>query len=130
MTIEKLHDEIKAIITDKTADGIFDMWNQYCDEAGRYDDVLYLMDDFNEVMSGRDPLDIAMTVAFGDFCPADDYFFFDGYANIRTCSRPGQAYDPSPVDIDELVAYAIENESSLGDEDIAELLDRFNDEVA
>ena len=46
----------------------------------------YDMDSFNELMHGLDPIDIAMKISFGEFNPNDDYFTFNGYANLVSLS--------------------------------------------
>ena len=46
--------------------------------------VLYNMDDFDEMMEGYTPTELAERIFFGDFNPNGDYFFFNGYANLES----------------------------------------------
>lgn len=46
----------------------------------------YSMDEFDGIMSGYTPIEIANMIHFGTYSPMDDYFTFDGYANIKTMS--------------------------------------------
>ena len=52
------------------------------------DDAIYSMDDFNELLSGREPWDIARTVYYGEFCPTDSYFRFNVYGNLESTDNP------------------------------------------
>ena len=45
---------------------------------------VFYMDEFNEVMNGIEPLEIANRMFFGNFNPNDEYFRFDGYANLES----------------------------------------------
>lgn len=57
--------------------------NEYCEAANYMDDWIYSMDDFDEIMSGQSPWEIARCAYYsGEFCPAHDYFWFNGYGNL------------------------------------------------
>lgn len=47
---------------------------------------LYEMDMFDDLMVGFEPMDIALKIYFGDFNPNDEYFRFNGYANLESLS--------------------------------------------
>ena len=47
---------------------------------------VYDMEMFNEIMSGFEPMDIALKIYFGNFNPNDEYFRFNGYANLESLS--------------------------------------------
>lgn len=49
-----------------------------------FDDTLYDMDDFDELMYGMKPHDIARKIWFGYFNPMSDYWKFDGYGNLES----------------------------------------------
>lgn len=49
------------------------------------DDRYYDMADFDEIMGGSDPWEIARSVYYGDFRPCDNYFGFNGYGNLTSC---------------------------------------------
>lgn len=48
---------------------------------------VYEMSMFNEIMDGFEPMDIALKTYFGTFNPNDDYFRFNGYANLESLSE-------------------------------------------
>lgn len=116
-----MEERIKEIIKEMSTEDKVALWNEYCDSEYRFDDRIYFMEDFDEIMSGREPLDIARTCYFGDFDPTHEYFWFNGYANLES------DYDidgeKSPFCIDELVDYIVENEEDFGNNDIAEVLE-------
>lgn len=45
---------------------------------------IYPIDEFDTVFEGYDPSYIANRIHFGEYNPANDYFTFDGYGNIKT----------------------------------------------
>ena len=64
--------------------------------------ALYNMDDFDEVMRGYTPTELAQRIFFGDFNINHDYFFFNGYANLESiCEYEIQGHF-EPI-IDEIV---------------------------
>lgn len=56
-----------------------DSWNGYLG-----DDRYYNMDDFDELMAYKNPLDIASMVYYSDFNPHADFFHFNGYGNLES----------------------------------------------
>ena len=61
---------------------------------------VFSMDEFNEIMEGYDPLEIANRIYFGDFNPNHEYFRFNGYANLESLDE----YDLR----DEIINYSSE----------------------
>ena len=61
---------------------LYHVWHIRCDVLNIMDDSIFDMDDFNELMNGHEPIEIANRIAFGDFNPNDNYFQFDGYGNL------------------------------------------------
>lgn len=106
-----------------------------CFEEATY----YDMEEFDEFLSGRTPMEIAQMIFFGDFNPNNDYFRFNGYGNLESADWPDvvaeaedlesdiidhlvhyySGYTPWP-DLDDLV-YA--DEDTLFNEDFEEILD-------
>jgi hypothetical protein len=58
------------------------IFNEWASETGH--EQLEHMDNFNEVCSGWEPLDIVMRARYGCFNPYHEYFTFDGYANLES----------------------------------------------
>lgn len=89
------------------------------------DDAIFPMDDFNELLYGREPWEIARAAYYGEFCPADSYFRFNVYANLESTDDP--LYE-GWIDTNTLAEYAIEYGEDFGDSDIRTLLDQWEEE--
>lgn len=125
---------IYSLIENMSDSDIVALWNDYCDAANYPDDRIYNMYDFNDIFSGTEPEEIARRVYFGNdenregssFNPNRDYFYFNGYGNPVSIDYIYNGYSKEfygPVDIDSIVSYILENENSLFNDDIAELLE-------
>lgn len=109
------------------------------EEASYYD-----MDEFDEFLSGRTPMEIAQMIFFGDFNPNNDYFRFNGYGNLKSAEWPdvvAEAEDLESDIIDHLVHYysgdtpwpdlddlVYADEDTVFNEDYEEILDDEDDE--
>lgn len=89
------------------------------------DKYIYSTDDFDELMNGETPSEIASRVAFGDYNPCHMWFWFNGYGNIVSGDYPDRADGWFTSDISE---YAVENNEDFGIRDIREILDEDEDE--
>ena len=117
------YEKIKSALDEMSTAELVNVHNAYCDAANYMDDYIYSMDDFDEIMSGQSPWEIARCAFYGDFCPAHDYFWFNGYANL--CSAD---YRPEIINTEDIAKYIDENDDDLGDADLAEILDDEEDE--
>lgn len=83
----------------------------------RPDDVLYSMDEFDELMNpqveSEGALWLAQRIHFGDFNPNHDYFYFNGYANLCSTDWADEYYDKH-LDRDEFLEWC-DGESYLDD---------------
>ena len=59
-------------------------WQIRCDELDYMDDLIFEMCQFDEMMDHWRPMDIAFRTFYGDFHPHDDFFKFNGYANLES----------------------------------------------
>lgn len=102
------------------------MWNNYCEACNFCDDIIYNMSEFDELMEGRAPSEIARRCYYGDFCIAHDYFWFDGCGNLESCDFPID--ESSLFSIDDVTAYIVENNDALQSDEIQEILDEDDEE--
>ena len=117
MTYEEKLDKIKEALNDLSICDLVSVHNEYCDEMQYSDDHIYKMEDFDEIMSGQNPWEIARCAYYGDFCPAHDYFWFNGYANLESSDFPtGQ------IDIDRIAEYMLDNDTGLYCHEVEEIL--------
>lgn len=73
--IEMYIDEELEVTEDMIGD-----YNEYLAENG--DETFFSSDEFDDVLDGYTPTEIARMTFYGYFRYADDYFRFNGYANL------------------------------------------------
>ncbi len=120
----KYYDMIKESIENMTASEQIELHNNYCEEINDMDSYIYSMNDFDEIMNGMTPWEIVRTCYYGDFCPARDYFTFNGYGNAVSFDFPDEQ-----IFISDIVDYIIRNEDSLYNDEIQDLLDEMTEEI-
>ena len=89
------------------------------------DDAIYSMDDFDELLCGREPWDIARMTYYGEFCPTDSYFRFNVYGNLESTDNPMRE---GWIDTDTLAEYAVDYDIDFGDDGIQALLAQWGEE--
>lgn len=118
------YEKIKSALDEMSTAELVNVYNAYCDAANYMDDYIYNMDEFDEIMSGQTPWEIARCAYYGDFCPAHDYFWFNGYANL--CSAD---YPPDIISIEDIAQYVDDNNDDLSNCDLAEILGEDDENV-
>lgn len=124
MTIKE---RIIEAIENLSSDEAVSLWNEYCSEDNRMDDYIYSMNEFDEIMGDMKPWDVARTCFYGDFCPAHDYFWFNGYANLESSDFPSMD-DKSPFYAKEIAEWIVNNDDSLGNDEIQDILNEYETE--
>lgn len=123
-----MKEKIKAIIKAMDNSDKIALWNESCRECSCPDDEIYSMGEFDEIMDGYLPFDIVQKTHYGKhFEPNDDYFCFDGYANLVSFNFTDD--ECSPFYIDDLVDRIVRNETAFGCAKIAAVLNGEDDET-
>lgn len=66
-------------------------------ETGGFDNIIaYSIDDFDDMVSGIEPYDLALKLHFGGFVPHYSLFRFNGYGNIESLCE--NEYDQEILD--------------------------------
>ena len=65
-------------------------------------DLIFEMNEFNEICDGLEPFKVACKVIYGDFNPYHNYFKFDGYENFKSSD-----YLSDLIYFDEMVDFVI-----------------------
>ena len=116
---------IKEVIENMSTSEQVDINNAY-EDAINGEFQIFSMDEFDEFMEGMTPTDIAQRIFYGDFKPCDDWFQFDGYANLVSFDflddNRARFY---PSDIAE---YCARNDEDFDVDEIREILDKDEDE--
>lgn len=84
----------------------------------------YYMEDFDDVLQGYTPTEIANRMFYGEFNPNDDYFRFDAYGNLE--SLDNWELDKEHKDyIDEIIENLIQYKDDMNsiDSKLKELLE-------
>ena len=116
---EKLIDYINSMNTDE----IVALHNDYCEAAGYEDDRIYSMLDLDELLEGRTPGDILCMSFHGSFNPYHDFFWFNGYGNLKSADY----ITDMPIFATDIANYILSEEDSLGKDEIQEILDEQED---
>lgn len=117
---------IECLENMSTADQV-NIHNNYCRAAGREDDHIYRMYEFDEVMQGTDPHRLACNIFYGDFCPAQDFFWFNGYGNLMSADT-FPTDEIKPLCISEIAEYIEREHDGLCDSDVQAILDDYDGE--
>ena len=109
----------------QTADDatVVNAWNEYCRD-NCYEDELYSMDEFDELMEGKTASEVVEMVRNGggdgccgnEFCYHDDYFMFTIYG-VKSIDYPFKV-----VDIIAVAEWITETENDCGDREIRDIL--------
>lgn len=125
-----LYDAILEAMQEMDTSEIISMWNEYTDEINRCDDRVYSMDEFDEIMQGCAPWEIARACFYGEeFKPCDAYFYFNAYGNLESfdyvSTNPDYFKYNKLVDVEELIMYIMDENNALYNDDIQTILDDF-----
>ena len=92
--------------------------------------VLYNMDDFDEMMEGYSPTELAQRIFFGDFNINDDYFYFNEYANLESIHEY-EIQGHFEMIIDEIVDSMLYNYDDLyiDNDELDDLINEYLDEM-
>lgn len=96
---------------------IIGIYNEFCDKNNDSDARIYTMDELDDMLDDKTPTQILMMMHFGNFNPMDEYFRFDGYGNLESTDFPENWFY-----LDDIVDYIIDNNDSLNDDRIEEIL--------
>jgi hypothetical protein len=95
MTTEERKDYIHEAMLDMIkADS--DLFVEVCEELDSWDGFLgddrcYSMDEIDEILGDRKPSELLNMVS-SDFDFNDDYFYFNGYGNLKSCDDKADVY--------------------------------------
>ena len=115
-----MNEKILELLEEMNESDLLSVYREYLDAVNGYDDYIYSIDEFDEILTGQTPEWIACRIFYGDFNPNIEYFKFDGYGNLQSVySYELKEY----IYIDDIADYIIENNDSLYNDEIQEILD-------
>ncbi len=117
-------ESVLEVVEDLDDATLISMWNDYCEGDNMFDSHVYSQDELNEVLDGDTPDEIARKICYGEFNPNDEYFSFDGNANLKSSNVINEL-----ICISDLVNYIIRNEETFGLDELEELLEEDDDDT-
>lgn len=116
---------IKEVLEEMSSSDIVAVHNAYCDSCNYMGNHIYNMEEFDEIMGNMEPRKIAIACFYGDFCPAHDYFYYNGYGNLESFDYVG---DNDPISIDDIAAYVDSEEDTLNSDELQEVIDEYEED--
>ena len=81
----KQENAIRDFLREQTDDNILDIVREINDYDGQLEDLTWNpMDEFDELISGVEPWDIARATFYGNFNPTHNYWRWDSYGNFES----------------------------------------------
>lgn len=125
---------IRDFIEDMDDGEAVSLWNEYCDNASRYDDRIEYMESLSELycdLDGDGLFNLLNRFYFGhdendeksSANPNRDYFYYNGYGNIVTTDYPKDCIEAA-----EIAEWIVEREDALYNDDIQEILDEMGED--
>ena len=120
------YEKIKNALDEMGTAEIIAIHNTYCDASNNMDDYIYDMGEFDEIMGNMTAWEVARACYYGhEFCPAHDYFRFNGYANL-------ESFDFAPdgnsgVYTSDIAEFIDREENALDNDEIQEILDEYEE---
>lgn len=122
-TYDEKVEAIKNIIENMTESDAVALHNKYCYETDNYDDEIFEMEEFDEICEGMKPIDIARSIAYGDFNPNHDYFHYNGYGNFESTDCPTDWIYPGDI-----ARVVVDRECAFESDEIQEEINSWSEE--
>lgn len=103
--------KLQAVIDSLSLDDAVDLYNAICYELKYPDNMIYSIDELDDLLGDLTPSEIARTVSYGDFNYDYKYVTFDGYGNLQSIRRAHDLY----IDLDDVVHVYEKDPSQLPD---------------
>lgn len=114
-TTTKFTELVKVFSELGEADAIM-AWNLMCDDS--YEEPIRDMWEFDEILYGESPSNLARMICYGDFSPWHDYFWVDGNGNLASSNH----IEDSPYDPEILADVAYNDDEDFGLASVREIL--------
>lgn len=116
--VRDIREDVEDTIEGMDDNDLLTVWNLYCEAVSWDDDVVHYIDEFNDMYSYEDPLEIARMVVGTGFSPNDYYFKSDCYGDLTSDDCVAELIN----DIDSLINYVIEHDEDFGNSDLRDAL--------
>lgn len=120
--MEKL-ERIKEVLDDLDESELISMWNEYQSNINGDGTIFNNCDEFFEEFYNNDVMGALRASHYGNYNLSDEYVMFNGYGNLKSFN-----YVTDVIDMDELAKYILDEEDSLYNDDIEEILEEEEEE--
>lgn len=121
------YEKIKSILKEKELDELVRIHNDYCDTSKFYDNMVYLMDEFDDLFGNCSPWELVRMAFYGhEFNPNHDYFTFNGYGNLESFNGLNAEY--CPIDVEDIATYMDEYAEAFGVDEVLRLFEETEEE--
>lgn len=121
MTQDEKVEEIQKVLERRLMNSeIIDIHNSICVKNDNSDDMIWNMDDFNEMFNDYKPIEIA-NMLDSDFDTNAPYFFFDGYGHVHSM---WMYWEDCSIDTNEMAWEIVRQLNDFGYQDIADILNK------
>lgn len=119
---KRLYDRIVETIENMSDSEQVELWREYCETVNYFDDIIYSMDEIDELLYGQKPSEILSSVS-SSFNYFDNWFFYNGYGHICSCSYPNA--DNSPFNSSDIASEVCDRNDSFHNDEIDEILEEY-----
>lgn len=123
MTNSKLYDAIIECLNNMSTDDLVNIHNEYCEADNDPDDRIESMIEFDDLLYGKKPSEIAEIISGQDFNVSDNYFWFTIYG-----VESADFADDMPIYREDIAKYIEEEHDSLYNDEIQEIIDEYEEE--
>ncbi len=113
---------IKNYLDELSVSELVALNNEYCSAINDRDSQVSSMNDFDDAFYNCRPLELVRMLD-GNFSADDDYFYIDNYGEICSADNPLDV-----ISIYDIAEYIDDNNDSLYDSELENLLDNWNDD--
>ena len=120
-----LYNDVLNILSDLNTGDLLAIHNKYCEETKQFDNLIYSMSEFDDIMNNYTPTDLALVIVNGEFSPYSEYFTFNGEGNLVSF---GNEDIEEYIYITDIANEIVARLDSFGNYGIQEILDNYEGE--
>ena len=119
------YEKIREALENLDKHDVVSAWNRYCEENSYYDDMVYTMEEFDDLMYGLKPSEIVARLD-SSFDVTEKFFAWDSYGEVVSFNY----ISDSCIDLDDLADYMDEHEEDFDIDEIKEIFEEETEEEA
>lgn len=109
-------------LEDYSTNDIVALWNDFCESVQYYEDIIYYVEELNDILAGKKPLEIIDMLA-PSFDSRDTYCCLNNHGWLVSFEYWEQKN--SPICLEDMVKYMVDSKDNLGDGDSEGLINEY-----